>query len=192
MSPKARIFIERRIVQQLLRHMAARGWVPYCNDDGGAHVYCVANEAAAMKTVFSVDESRLHFIPASVAASCPPKGTANKDARKQWRENFADASCHAVLLICGNGEDIISDWSFADGDADGFNAAMEAFDSEKAADLNALIEERARLVQALKTCHDEAAHTIGTDTENPMEIALQNATAIKTAAVTLLRELGES
>ena len=38
---------------------------------------------------------------------------------------------HAVYLVLGNDLDIISDWNFTDGDPDGFNAAMEAFDTDK-------------------------------------------------------------
>jgi hypothetical protein len=34
---------------------------------------------------------------------------------------------HSVVLVCGNGEDILSDWNFAEGDADGFDAVMRTF-----------------------------------------------------------------
>jgi hypothetical protein len=32
-----------------------------------------------------------------------------------------------VLLVLGNDMDIVSDWNYSEGDADGFNAAMEKF-----------------------------------------------------------------
>ena len=39
---------------------------------------------------------------------------------------------HHVALVLGEGEDILSDWSYSKSDADGFNAAMEAFDVDGA------------------------------------------------------------
>ncbi len=128
-----RCAVERLIVRELIRHMVRAGWSPYSNDDGGEHVYC-PTEARAMDTVFSVDESRLHFAPAALvqaieAVHAQKAGVAPGTVRAALKSARAkaDAACHAVLLICGNAEDIISDWSYSDGDADGFNKAVSAF-----------------------------------------------------------------
>jgi hypothetical protein len=124
-SNGTRIAVERFIVRELIRHLARHGWSPYINDDGGEHVYCPTEERA-MASVFAVDESRLHFAPTSLVNDCrAAEGSkrAMRDARMR-----ADRKCHAVLLICGNGEDIISDWSFSDDPADTFKAAMDAYE----------------------------------------------------------------
>lgn len=96
--------LERRIVANLINHLAAACFVPVAVDDGGERVKCnTAKEA--METIFSVDES--HLIVGKLGA---PKN-------------------HAILLIGGNGVDIVSDWNYTQGDPDGFNAVMAAFDS---------------------------------------------------------------
>lgn len=96
-----RIQEERRIVRGLIRHMRRAGWRVVRVDDG-EDCPKVRTEEQAMAAVFAVDDARLVF---------------GKGDHK-----------HGVLLIGGNGEDIISDWSYFAGDADGFNAAMEAYD----------------------------------------------------------------
>ena len=59
-----------------------------------------------MEHVFAVDESSLRF----------------------QKPGF---NVHGVLLVGGNGVDIISDWNYTDGDPDGFSACMDAFDAEQ-------------------------------------------------------------
>lgn len=102
-SPNGRL--ERRIVANLFAHMLAAGWRPYAVDDG-EEVTKVADAKAAMELIFDLDEVRVVF--------------ANAEGAK-----------HTVLLVLGNGIDIITDWGFSEGDADGFNAAMDAFDAEQ-------------------------------------------------------------
>lgn len=101
--------LERRIVAALCAHMAERGWLAHSvrDSDGERPVNATKEHPAkdAMELIFNLDESRLVF-------------SNGKGAR------------HAVLLIGGNGIDIVSDWGFAHGDGDGFNAAMRAFDAE--------------------------------------------------------------
>lgn len=120
----ARIALERLIVRSLITHLLARGWSPYSNDDGDAHVYCPTVERA-LDTVFSVDESRLHFAPTKLVQA--REAILADKPKSKVGIAACDNACHAVLLIGGNGTDIISDWSFRDGDADGFSAAMNAF-----------------------------------------------------------------
>jgi hypothetical protein len=55
---------------------------------------------AVMELVFNLDEARVYF------------------------------GSHSVVFILGNGVDILSDWTYSKGDADGFDAAMQAFDAE--------------------------------------------------------------
>lgn len=94
--------IERRIVAALLVHLSGAGWEPVLVLDGGDGER-VSTHAEAIEAVFAVDVSHVVL--------------RNADGRK-----------HSVMLVCGNDEDIISDWSYATGDGDGFNAAMDGFD----------------------------------------------------------------
>jgi hypothetical protein len=64
-----------------------------------------ADMKAAMELIFNLDLARLYF----------EKGGED----------------HGVLLVLGNDMDIISDWSYAENDADGFNAAMDAFNVDQ-------------------------------------------------------------
>jgi len=112
LSNAKRIDLERSIVRGLIRHMKAAGFVAYRVNDGGEMVYVKGSEKAAMEAVFAVDESSLRFIPVSASA-----------LRGSLKANYE----HGVLLIGGNGCDIISDWNYTDGDADGFNKAMDAY-----------------------------------------------------------------
>jgi len=109
-----RIRLERAITRALVRHLAKAGW--YCRivDDGDIeHEFTRPQDAtpeAVLKLAHAVDEARLYFSrkvdgPAPVA--------------------------HGVLIVYGNGEDIISDWNYFVTDGDGFNAAMDAFDPGK-------------------------------------------------------------
>ena len=96
--------LERRIVAALVAYLAVHGFKVQCVDDGGER--CPAgNVKQAMETVFSVNDSRVYF---------------KKAERTHW-----------VLLIGGNGIDIISDWDYTPGDPDGFNDTMDAFDVEQ-------------------------------------------------------------
>jgi hypothetical protein len=94
---------ERRIVANLIAHMERAGWKVQGVHDGDGFDKA-ADMKAAMELIFNLDDAGLYF----------EKGGAE----------------HRVLLILGNDLDIISDWNYSEGDADGFNAAMEAFDAE--------------------------------------------------------------
>ena len=102
-SPEGRL--ERRIVANLIAHLRKDGFRPDYVYDGGDHIR-VTSAKAAMEVVFSVDEATLQF----------------------RKPGF---SRHGVLLILGNGVDVISDWNYSLGDPDGFDAAMDAFDAER-------------------------------------------------------------
>lgn len=111
LSNAARVDLERRIVLGLIRSLKKSGFVPFRTWDGESFVY-LAGEVDAMKAVFAVDEISLRFVPAGV--------------RRAGARRCEDAE-HGVLLVLGNGEDVISDWNYFDRDTDGFNAAMAAF-----------------------------------------------------------------
>lgn len=120
LSNAARIDLERAIVRGLIRFMKKKGWVPFRAFDGESWS-TLRNESSAMEVVFAVDEISLRFVPAAMWSPGPGK-LPSKDAR-----DVIAASEHGVLLVLGNGEDVISDWNYTDGDADGFNAAMAAY-----------------------------------------------------------------
>lgn len=90
--------IERTIINGLCEHMARAQWRIHSVHDGGESVKASTPEEA-METIFSVSVSNLTF--------------------------FCGTRRHAVQLVCGNGADIISDWSYSDGDT--FNACMESY-----------------------------------------------------------------
>jgi hypothetical protein len=107
----ARLRLERRIVAALLAHLSRKGWDCVMAYDGEEEYTFSPSEGnlrkAAMEIVFNLDDCFLHFAP---------------DGKKKPR--------HWVRVVLGNGIDCISDWSYTEGDADGFNAAMDAFDVE--------------------------------------------------------------
>lgn len=96
--------LERRIAAALLDHVQAKGFTLVGVDDGD-EVTAATSTKAAMELIFNLDEARV------VVAN-------------------AAGTRHVILLVLGNGEDIISDWNYGTGDPDGFNAAMDAFDVE--------------------------------------------------------------
>ena len=102
-SNDIRCKLERAIVRALIQSCASAGFVPHSVDDGGDEDVRVKNEDEAFDAVFSVDESRIRF-------------RAESDKRKVPK-------VHSVLLIGGNGEDIISDWHCGDAS---FDAAVGA------------------------------------------------------------------
>jgi hypothetical protein len=122
--------LERRIVWNLLKHLEANGWKVSCafdgddwytkpsadapvlsdseTDTGGA--YLSAKEA--MEVTFNLDEVSLRF------------------TKQEPRAGLHQPE-HGVLLVLGNGIDIIGDWNYSEGDEDGFDAVMDAFDAER-------------------------------------------------------------
>lgn len=103
----------RRLIQHLIRHQFTVTHV----DDGGEHV-AVTNARAIEDAVFSVDVSRI-----LVVSEVDTDGTVKRRV-------------HSILIVLGNapdGSEIVSDYRYADGDPDGFDACMDAFlDAENA------------------------------------------------------------
>ena len=137
MDNETRIALERRIVRELIEGLAARGFVPFRVYDSREFIYPHTLDAT-LEAVFAVDESSLRFVPkaahvryveaAQLVASEVPGGLSSgavTDARRRAKEAARNAE-HGVLLIGGNGVDVISDWGYSTDDTDGFNAAMEA------------------------------------------------------------------
>lgn len=100
-SPNGKL--ERRIVAALIAHMGEHGWTPLEVSDGDETMQA-ADAKAAMELIFNLDWARLWF---------------TKDGARHW-----------VLLVMGNGCDIVSDWGYFTNDPDGYNAALEAFDAD--------------------------------------------------------------
>lgn len=103
-SPNGRL--ERRIVANLIHHLEGAGFKVGTVHDGDELNEC-ADMKSAMELIFNLDEAWLNM-------EKPELDTE-----------------HTIFLVMGNGLEIISDWSFNKGDADGFDAAMEAFDAEQ-------------------------------------------------------------
>ncbi len=106
-SPNGKI--ERRVVAALVEHMGAHGFVPHAVYDGEEET-AVHDAKSAMELIFNLDEASLRFHPAAAGR------------RGSW---------HGVLLVLGNGIDVISDWNYFVDDHDGFDKAMRAFDAEE-------------------------------------------------------------
>lgn len=100
--------LERRIVWNMFAYLLARGWAPVSVWDGEER-HPVADAKAAMELVFDLDEATVCFM---------------------HKPTDSNETTHSVVLVLGNGVDVISDYGYSDGDADGFRAAMHAFDAE--------------------------------------------------------------
>jgi hypothetical protein len=97
---------EREAVRRLVRELSYKGFVITHVDDGGVKVP-VHSLRHVEEVVFSVDVSTLIVF----------------SDRRDKRRN------HQIAIILGNAEDgseVVADWSYAPGDPDGFNAAMES------------------------------------------------------------------
>lgn len=125
-SNEKRRLIERGIVRALIGHMQRRGFEVFRTYDGGEYQYPATTDAA-IAACFNLDEVSLRFVPHAYRREVDEvRGSGNCDAVREVGERAARRE-HGVLLVMGNGEDIISDWGYSDGDADGFNAAMGRF-----------------------------------------------------------------
>lgn len=115
-SPNGKL--ERRIVAALIAHLESRGFVPMRTWDGEEWER-TTDTKSAMEVIFNLDEVSLRFIPA-----------AKRELVERSFEEIGEVE-HGILLVLGNGVDIVSDWNYFADDGDGFNAAMEAFDPEQ-------------------------------------------------------------
>jgi hypothetical protein len=116
--------IERVILSALLRDMRAAGYQPAAVWDGGEYVMACADgsvksrehaevparierpltDAEALDAIASVDDSTLHFTHRN---------------QQTWGNR-------GVLVILGNGEDVISDHHCARGEGETFDAVIDA------------------------------------------------------------------
>lgn len=93
---------ERGVIQKLIRFLKSKDFNLVSVDDGG-EVFKNPSEKTALDAVFSVGESWMRF----------------------QREGFKP---HTVYIVLGNEPDeVISDWSFSEGDPDGFDKTMDNF-----------------------------------------------------------------
>jgi hypothetical protein len=95
--------LERRIVANLIAHLAARGFVIREVDDY-QELHRVQGVKAAMELVFDLDGCNLHF------------------------HETATGKMRCLVLVLGNGTDILADYFAHQGDA--FDLALAEFDAE--------------------------------------------------------------
>ena len=100
MTNATRMKLERAIVATLIREAKRGGFVPVQVWQDGEYAP-VTDAESAIEATFAVDTATIHFAP---------KG------------NPDDWGSRGVLIVGGNGEDVISDWHCGD---DRFNAAVE-------------------------------------------------------------------
>lgn len=101
----ARCRVERRVVWNLIAHLARAGFMPRkVREDV---IRKTPDPKSMMEWIFNLDDCWIEF--GKIGA----------------RES------HAVYIVLGNdGTDCISDWQYTEGDPDGFNKTMDAFDAE--------------------------------------------------------------
>ena len=99
--------VERRIVANLLAHLDAAGFTPTAVDNRD-DLLKVRTAKSAMERIFEVVSDPILYV----------------------RKRGDSTRTHTITLVQGNGTDMISDWTYAEGDPDGFNAAMDAFNAE--------------------------------------------------------------
>jgi len=96
--------LERRIVCNLVAHLGRAGYVPFCVYDGEEHVPA-SDVQGVMELVFNLAEAAVWFM----------------DKVTGYR--------HYVLLVVGNGIDIVADYGMSP-TLDKFTTAMDAFEPE--------------------------------------------------------------
>lgn len=98
-----RITRERSIVRGLIRALKSAGWMPVAVDDGGDVDEKTTTESVMIEAIFAVDQATAKF----------------------KHEGHPKRCC--VVLVCGEGNDIIADHSAPDGDPCAFAATIDAF-----------------------------------------------------------------
>lgn len=116
-GPRGRL--ERRIVAALVQHLDKAGFRPSHVWDGDTCTE-VHDTKSVMELVFNLDEVSVRFI-----AKGKPVPKPDEEDRNQFAEDE-----RGVLLMLGEGCDIVADWNYDVGDRDGFNKAMKSFDAE--------------------------------------------------------------
>lgn len=94
--------LERRIAWNLLGHLFREGFDVTGVASSGEDAEPAKDAKAAMELIFNLDEAVVYF--------------KNRQGKTRY-----------VLLVLGNGEDLISDWGVPADPSDGFNHAMEDF-----------------------------------------------------------------
>lgn len=92
--------LERKIVRKVVRTLKAAGFVPVKVWDSQEYVDAVT-ETEVLDAVFAVDDSTIHFAPAT---------------------DLEDWGHRGVYIVLGNGIDCLSDWHCGDSD---FDAGLE-------------------------------------------------------------------
>lgn len=117
-----RIVLEKAIVKQLIEHLATKGFKVWRTFDGEQFIRHSTDEGA-LGLCHEVEELSLRFAPAKLVDAY---WAARKGVDSVSAQQLITAE-HGVLLVFGNGADVISDWNCTRGDPDGFDAAMDTF-----------------------------------------------------------------
>lgn len=99
MNNETRMKIERLIVGGLIDMALAEGWDLDSVYDSEEHI-ATPTKQEAMDAIFAVDDSTVRF-----------------------RKN--GSRLRGVLIVLGNGDDVISDYSYPEADPEGWNGLME-------------------------------------------------------------------
>jgi len=105
-KPPPNVVRERRIVANLIAHLATAGFNLVSVHDGDDDVPAT-DMKAAMELIFNLDDALVYF----------KKGEHGTD--------------HYAQLVMGNDMDMIVDYSYTRADPDGFRSTFEAFDVEQ-------------------------------------------------------------
>jgi len=104
--------LERRLAANLLNHIEANGFRIRALNDGDEDVTIKGVTApdrikATLELLFNLDEAHISVRKSRYAG------------RPHW-----------IRIILGEGTDLLNDYSFSDGDADGFDKIMQEFDAD--------------------------------------------------------------
>lgn len=120
--------LERRIVWNLLRHLQANGWGCKVVFDGDCSYYRRDPERDIIEEDY--DDNRWESDGITLTPKQVMEIVFNLDEASVRFAKHGAPELHGVYLVLGNGVDCIADWNYDEDDADGFNAAMEAFNTE--------------------------------------------------------------
>lgn len=137
MDNKQRLYLERIIVRALVRHLAERGFKVWRTFDGDTFEY-PKDEHDVMALTFNLDEISLRVVPDGKLYQRVQelRGTGRAKCAEVRRIGHELAQReHGVWLVLGNGQDVICDYTFTEGEAGKpWVDAMESFDAEALAE----------------------------------------------------------
>lgn len=127
--------IERATVRATLKLLKRGGWLAWRTWDGEEWGKPMSDDDV-LAICWNLDEVSVGFAPAAmvdeVRALRQARDHATMDEQRtnlSMQLSLAAKKCeraeHGVMFVFGNTFDTVSDWSYSEGDKDGFNAVME-------------------------------------------------------------------